>query len=441
MGSAFGKLIHTLLEKANTEKMRETIILLRKREYRKLWGSEFISEIGNYFSFFGIIFYVIKLTEEGGTLEAAQTLTVIVIFQVVPTLIIGPFIGVLVDKINRKIILLSANIMGAFVAYGYSQSTTISQIYALVIVHSFVRLVFYPTRTAILPRLVEKEELLHANSMIQISVQFSRLIGPLLAGIVLSQFGFRTGFLIDGVSYIIAAIIVVMISTNLSPKGGEIKTSPLHDMNFALKEINKSSQLRFLFTSSFILLVGVGILDPLLAPYLNSAFGFSPREFGGLLAFSAVSGAFSTVLLIAKGKFSNKLKLIAYGYILGGIAMILLGEASQYNNILLLYIAAGFLGIVNVGVYILTATFIQETVKDEHLGKINGMFATNLVLGQLVGSFVASLLIRHLAYEEIFMMVGLIITISGSLSVYSISKYDLDQTEQEFPYIALGFGK
>lgn len=441
MNSGFGKLAGRLRQGLSAERVQSTLKLLQKKDYRKLWASEFISEIGNYFSFFGVIFYVIELTKNEGTFETAHTLAVIVTFQVIPTLTVGPFVGVLVDRFDRKKILVGTNLLGFLVTVGYSASTNVQQLYFLVTLHSFVRLVFYPTRTAILPRLVNSKQLLHANSMIQISVQFSRLIGPLLAGIVLSQFGFSVGFLTDGGTYLLAAAIVLGISTNLRPVSqADTKFTPVSDMKDAIRIIRKRPQLKYLFSSSFVLLIGVGVLDPLLAPFLNSAFGYSPREFGLLLALSAICGAVAAFFLIARGEFSNKLKMIGSGYLLGGLALILMAEASLQNNNGYLLAAAGLLGIVNVAIYILTATFIQETVEDSYLGKINGIFATNLVLGQLLGSLLASWLIRHFAYEQIFILVGTIVSLSGLASIYSVVKFKLDRDER--PTVgAVGIGK
>ncbi len=443
VNSGFGRITQKLRSNLKADRIQSTLNLLQKKDYRKLWASEFISEIGNYFSFFGVIFYVIELTKNEGTVETAQTLAVIVTFQVIPTLTVGPFVGVLVDRLDRKKILLGTNLLGFLVTVGYSLSSNVHQLYLLVVLHSFVRLIFYPTRTAILPRLVEKDQLLHANSMIQISVQFSRLIGPLLAGIVLSQFGFSAGFLTDGGTYLIAGAMVFTIGTNLKPRRMDGKRfSPLEDMKGAIEIIKGRPQLKYLFSSSFILLVGVGVLDPLLAPFLNSAFGYSPKEFGLLLALSAICGAIAAFLLIARGEFSNKLKMIGLGYLLGGFSLILMAEASLQNNNGYLLLAAGMLGVVNVAIYILTATFIQETVEDTNLGKINGIFATNLVLGQLIGSLLASWLIRHFAYEQIFLLVGTVVALSGLASIYSVVKFKLDrQVTERSSTGAVGIGK
>ncbi len=443
MNSGFGRIAQRLKCNFRAERIQSTLNLLQKKDYRKLWASEFISEIGNYFSFFGVIFYVIELTKNEGTFETAHTLAVIVTFQVIPTLTVGPFVGVLVDRLDRKKILLGTNLLGFLVTVGYSLSRSVQQLYLLVILHSFVRLIFYPTRTAILPRLVEQDQLLHANSMIQISVQFSRLIGPVLAGIMLSQFGFSAGFLTDGATYLIAGITVYGIRTDMKPKGfDEKRFSPLSDMRGAIRIIRDRPQLKYLFSTSFVLLVGVGVLDPLLAPFLNSAFGYSPKEFGFLLALSAICGAVSAFILIARGEFSNKLKMIGSGYLLGGLSLILMAEASLQNNNGYLLLAAGLLGVVNVAIYILTATFIQETVEDANLGKINGIFATNLVLGQLIGSLLASWLIKHFAYEQIFLLVGTVVSLSGLASIYSVVRFKLDRQPKDIPQVgAIGIGK
>ncbi len=213
-------------------------------------------------------------------------------------------------------------------------------------------------------------------------------------------------------------------------------------MRGAIRIIRDRPQLKYLFSTSFVLLVGVGVLDPLLAPFLNSAFGYSPKEFGFLLALSAICGAVSAFILIARGEFSNKLKMIGSGYLLGGLSLILMAEASLQNNNGYLLLAAGLLGVVNVAIYILTATFIQETVEDANLGKINGIFATNLVLGQLIGSLLASWLIKHFAYEQIFLLVGTVVSLSGLASIYSVVRFKLDRQPKDIPQVgAIGIGK
>jgi len=267
--------------------------LLKNRDFSALFLGVIISNIGSYFTGIAIIFLALEITQNLTAAEATRLIALMTTFSLIPVFILGPVAGVLVDKFDRKKVMIIADISAALAITSLIFASKMWHLYLIFFLNSSVRQFFYPARTASLPRIVKQEELLSANGFVQTSANISRLIGPLLAGFLIEFFGLRAAFIVDAGTFVFSAIMIFTIRTNLKPKDDGEKIT-LRNVGTGLKDGFKISFgdkiISFVIILFAFTILLIGMIDPLIVPYMNFEFGLGEKEFGMLMSFSAISG-------------------------------------------------------------------------------------------------------------------------------------------------------
>src|SRR3954469_15764814 len=174
----------------------------RHRNYRLFFGGQSLSLIGTWITRIATSWLVYRLT-------GSELLLGIVGFcGQVPTLIIAPFAGVLVDRWNRHRILLVTQILSMFQSLAlagltFSNTATVRSILALQVVQGVINAFDTPARQAFVVEMVEdRSDLANAIALNSSMVNGSRIIGPSIGGALIAAVGEGWCFMADAVSYL-----------------------------------------------------------------------------------------------------------------------------------------------------------------------------------------------------------------------------------------------
>ena len=167
------------IETSSTEQTSFFRIPFKYPEYGKLWIGQLINNIGSQFTFLALQFLVFSLT------GSPLAMGILAACEMVPMLIFGAYAGVLVDRYDRKRIMIISNIIQAIWLFCIPLTTLLPNrilwIYILAFLMGTVNRFFFPSRNASIPKLVPKEDLLAANSLSAATYQLSVLTGPISA--------------------------------------------------------------------------------------------------------------------------------------------------------------------------------------------------------------------------------------------------------------------
>ncbi len=408
--------------------------LFRIKDFSALFFGGFIGEIGAYFTTIALIFLALTFTSDLTPGESSQAVALITTFYLIPMLFLGPIAGVLVDKFDRKKILIFADIVGASAAFALIFSSTMIHLYIFAVISASVRQFFYPSKSASIPRIVEKKNILKANSYLQTTTQLSRIIGPLLAGFMIALFGLRLAFFVNGVAFIISAIFISTITTKLNPVKAVDKVSigeVYKGLAEGLKLTLSDRIICFLLIVFGLTMFGVGMIDPLIVPYLSYEFGVGEKEFGFLMSISAISGVVMAVMFSIKGQIKNKVTFTNLSVILLGISILFVGLAFILpGRLVWVFIGMSLIGAVNVGFNIPFSSLLQTIVKNEHLGKISGIINTTLTAMSLVASVIAAIFVKYVTIGYLFSGISLFIILVGLLGLVRIKRLKLEEEAQ-----------
>ncbi len=411
--------------------------LLRNRDFAVLFSGQTLSDIGSNFTFIAYLFLIISIGKglnlsEG---EITKALALVTMFQLVPTLLFGPFAGVLVDRFDRKKIMLSMDIVGAITSFSLIFATTFTHVYILAASFSLYRIFFFPARTASLPLIVRQDQLLQANGLSSTTFQLSGIIGPALAGLTIKFLGLKTAFFIDGVSYVISFLFILSIRTDLRPKIKDAYLSVagvMADLKFGIVYVARDKILRFVLVSSFIFILALTAVNPLFPAYLTFTFGLEEDVYGYINTVAAIAGLITAVLITSKGQIDRKLAMIASAMIVAGFSILLVGSAPYLPNPeVWLWVGMAFIGTVNVLLSIPLSTLFQSIVPNEALGKVNSILGWTFSVGQMLAAFIATTLVLNYSISTIFIVLGLITIPVGFITLLINVRGGLDQEVQE----------
>lgn len=409
--------------------------LLGNWNFTALFLGGFINNVGSYFTSVAIIFLALSFTSHLSENEATRAVALMTTFTIAPMLFLGPIAGVVSDKFDRKKILLLGDFLGAVSAFGLLFAGEIWHLYIFAVVNSSVRQFFYPAKTASIPKIVKQEQLLTANSFIQTSSNIARLIGPLTAGFLTAIFGFDIAFIIDGISYLVSVGLILSIRTNLKPPKKE-DTVSMKSMLVGLRDGFKFSFSDRIITFVIILfgfvILLIGMIDPLIVPFMNFEFGMGEEEFGIIMSVSAISGVIAALILAFKGELKKKLTFMAITIGIASFCLAFIGLAPLLpGGPVWLYVGFALIGMINVGFNIPFSTLLQTIVRNEHLGKISGVIDLVLNAASLTAATIAAALAGIIPTSIIFGIVAGFILLAGIVGFIVIRVLRLETEAQQ----------
>jgi MFS family permease len=186
--------------------MASFVQLLRKnRNYRYTWVGQVVSEIGDHFNNIAVFSLALANTRSGLVVSG------VMLARAIPAVLAGPIAGVVLDRLNRKRVMIASDTIRAAIALTFiftihSHGTWL--LYALSALLMFASPFFTSGRSAILPSIATRDELHTANSLTQTTGWTTLTIGTFLAGASVAQFGYQWAFVGNALSFVISAICI-----------------------------------------------------------------------------------------------------------------------------------------------------------------------------------------------------------------------------------------
>jgi len=180
-------------------------ILRTNRDYRNCWLGQTVSEVGDHFNSIAVLSLALHLTGSGGTVGA------VMIARVLPAILAAPVAGVVLDRLDRRRVMIASDLWRALVAVAHILLLTYREtwlLYTLSGLLMFASPFFNSGRSAILPKLASKEELHSANALTQTTSWLTLSIGTLLGGGATMQFGYELAFVANAASFLFSALAI-----------------------------------------------------------------------------------------------------------------------------------------------------------------------------------------------------------------------------------------
>lgn len=349
--------------------------------FSALWTGQLISALGDRIHQVALAFLVLEATKSPIAVGA------IFLVATLPNLLFGPIAGTLVDRWDHREVMIVSDLLraGIVLLIPIAAVTNLALAYPLVFLVTTVSIFFRPAKGAILPRIVESDDLLPANSALWVGETFADIGGYVIAGLFVALLGSQLplAFWVDSVTYVASALLIASIA--VAPMGRTVAAKAGRGARAALAAIGGELRegWRFLRGDTVLLantiqatagqfMLGIFlVLTPVYAAESINLGRLSDRE-----AYAFIEGAIGAGNLIGGfviGLIGARLalgRMVILGYVVTGVMVALLPLTG--NLTLALGIAFGT-GVGNLAFVIPSQTLFQRRTPPELMGRVLGL--------------------------------------------------------------------
>jgi len=379
-----------------------------KREFFTIWTGQAVSLITSAILQMAIIFY---LTEKTGS---AMVLSIASLAGFLPYAVFGPAIGVLVDRLDRKKIMIGADLIiaaaGAVLAFiGLYMEIPVWMVMVVLFIRSVGTAFHTPAQSAVTPLLVPEEELTKCAGYSQSLQSISYIVSPALAALLYSIWEINAIIAIDVFGAVFACITVALVSIpKLSVDEKNLELNFMKEMKegFAILKKKKGLfALVFIGTLYTFVYMPINALYPLITVeyFLGTPMYVSITEIAfasGMLAGGLLLGLFSG--------FKKRLILITGSFLMMGGSLTISGLLSP-GGFVIFVICCAVMGL-SVPFYsgVQTALF-QEKIKPEYLGRVFSLTGSIMSLAMPVGLILSGFFADRIGVNHWFLISGILI--------------------------------
>jgi DHA3 family macrolide efflux protein-like MFS transporter len=282
---------------------------------------QLISVLATQMSSFALTLWIYKQTSSAMALGLAQ------VFYIVPLLVISPIAGAMVDRYNRKMMMMVSDIGAGLATVGLLiiQSMGMLQIwhlYAAMTVMGLVSAFQWPAYSAAISTMVPKEQLGRANGMMSLIEAGPGVIAPLLAGALIGFIELTGILLIDVVTYCIAVLslaVVFVPQPKRTDEGEKAKSNIWKESIFGFKYIFARRGLLGLLSIFLVSNLFSGIAGTVFAPVILARTGNNSVIMGTVQTTAAIAAVAGGLIMSAWGGFKRRIKGVALGLFLSSL--------------------------------------------------------------------------------------------------------------------------
>jgi len=348
-------------------------LLRRNRNYRHAWIGQVVSEIGDHFNNIAVFSLAMATTGSGLVVSG------VMLSRAIPAVLAGPLAGVVLDRFDRKRIMIASDLVRAVVALGFIATTHYHQswiLYVLSALLMFASPFFTSGRTSILPTITSKEELHTANSLTQTTQWTTLTVGTMAAGLSAAHFGFEWAFVLNSVSFLVSAGCIAQLHVvgSFRPKRQDLTEDrvlrPWHEYKEGLRYMQSSPLILGIALVGVGWASGGGAAQILFTLFGEQVFKRGPAGIGIIWSFAGVgllTGGAVGHYLGKRINFAHYKRVISICYIIHGGAYVVFSQMQQFGAALF------FIALSRAGVAVSSVLNISQLLRhvpDEFRGRV-----------------------------------------------------------------------
>jgi len=294
-----------------------------------IWLGQIISVLASSMSQFALTIFMYEQTGSATALGLMQ------VFYFIPFLLISPVAGVMIDRHNRKLMMMISDLGAGIATLGiltvlYLDIWQFWHMYVASIIFGLGTAFQWPAYSAAISTMIPKEHLGRANGMMSLMEAGPGVIAPILAGALLPVIQLTGILFIDVATFTLAvgALLIVHVpQPERTQEGAQASGGLLKEAAYGFQYIFQRPSLLGLQLVFFVGNLFAGIGFTVFAPMILSRSGNDSLAFGTVQTAGAIAGVVGGVLMSAWGGFKRRVHGVLFGWILSGIGMAIIGLA------------------------------------------------------------------------------------------------------------------
>lgn len=364
--------------------------VLRQRNFALLWTGGLVSVAGDWM-LLAVLPYVVYV-RTGSTMATAG----MTVAELLPGILLGSVAGVLVDRWDRRRLLVCTNLLQAVTVSALlvlvQQPDLLVVVYVVAGLQSTLSAFSLPAENALLPTLVGARDLVAANSLNLLNNRVGRLAGLPLGSAVYAWSGLGAVVALDAATFTVAALLVAGVRLPATPvpsRGPAAMGRRLQglgaDWRDGLRLVAGDPSIRALFVVFGLMTFGGTMLDPLAAPWVRDVLGGGADVYALLMTVHALAGIAGAVLVGSLGSRLSPRVLAGGASIAAGVLLLVRFNVPMLAVAITLSLVSGVTAVASsVGV----ETLAQRGVAEPYRGRVFGSLQATLWLLSLLGALV-----------------------------------------------------
>lgn len=397
--------------------------LLRRRWFLLLTAGVAVDAIGSWAALIALWGFAAYRFDAGPTQIALLGLG-----WALPSMLIGPFAGVPIDRLGPRRVLIAAQGIGIAAAVCLAFATTWHELIAFGALAGVSRGFAFPASDALPPRLVDDDDLLAANAVLGAATDSAIVFGPMVAAAAIAVAGLRGAFVVDAATYVVGIAAVLPLRR---ADGAVARADVHHDSESATRRhparqvldelrrglgvARRSAAVRWTLSLCLVVYLTWGtfvVIEPL---YARDVLGASATTFA---LFQAVFGA----ALVLTGLLLPRLgdRVASPGFI--GMSVMLSGVAAALY-VGTHWVAAAYLGVALWGVDVAffaapVRTLLQKHTEPDLHGRVLALYRTAHGVGDVVGVPVAGLAAAAVGVQGSALVIAALAVVAGAFGLW-----------------------
>lgn len=396
-----------------------------KRTFAIIWSGQFFSILTSSLVNFAIIIWLSLQT------GSAEILAFAAIAAMLPQSIIGPFTGALIDRGNRKLVMMLADTFIALctlllAVLFWLDLAELWQIFALLALRSVGSAFHMPAMQASVPLLAPAEQLTRIAGINQIIASVSQIAGPALGAMLITIWDIEYVLIFDVAGALLAVTSLFFVHIPNPEKTDDHERAILKEMKEGAMIVLRNKGLSFVFLYSTLVvffIVPISVLFPLMTlDYFNG----TEFQAGIIEAVWSVGALIGGAIMGVKVYKVNRVGLINWMHLLLGVAFLLSGLLSPTGFVWFAILTAlsGITGAVYNSAF---TGLIQTKIEPTALGRVFSMYYTIALIPSMLGLIGIGFIADTIGLNNSFIISGIIIMIIGIIAFNTKSAMKLDK--------------
>ena len=393
--------------------------LLKIRDLRWLWTAQAISQIGEGLNKVALLYLVYHLT------QSTLKMTVIGVLETLPPLIVGPLLGVYVDRFPKRRIMMAVDGSRAGLAliipllYA-ADALNLIALYVVVFIMALVGTVFGPALSATVPLIVERNQFTAANALVGMTAMMGMLVGPAMSGLGIATVGIQVVLYVSSGTFLLS----VLSLSRLRLKGRESQTSQRRSRNTFSNELKEGLHYVILKRRT---IAGI-VLTALCYSLASSAFVFllpvltdKVLHVGAMMlgwlwsAYGAGMVLISIALAVSKQRVASiRVLFITGAMFIGGAASFILSVTATP------LLSMALVAIIGAGLAAFTPIvwgLLQEMTPEALRGRIFAIFNTAAMSASMIGMVLFGWVTDRVGPQTSLFGMGVILWVTATASL------------------------
>ncbi|HKT36371.1 MAG TPA: MFS transporter [Nitrospira sp.] len=402
-----------------------------------VWWGQVVSQVGDGISKLALLWFVYSVT--GSPLKTS----IIGILQTAPAIVLAPLIGVAVDRLPKKALLITSDLVRAVViglipCWMSVDSFTVSSLYVLVTLHAVATAVFGPALTAAVPSLVTPSQYTSANALLQITTSLGIILGPALSGLGIAALSSQEVLCLNALTYVISAACFVPIRF-APPVLSLVSRSPIlstwRDMVDGVHYVLTGRRVViFLTITASLYTFATSAFTTLFPVFARTLLDLGPVEVGYLWSMLGVGLLTVSVALtvISAWSIKRRVKVIAFSSTMSGVVLLALVQTNHPTSAAVLLVTLG------AGLGVLTPVawgVLQEVAPSHMLGRVLAFYTLGAMAAAMAGITVFGWVTGEFGVPAAVVAIGLVMGGTG-LSAWRYLNFMSDRPpKRDAPFV------